>query len=140
MHTSPYWYHLRNPTEAQKQMSVKITINHGSEMDLKQFSKNLKELSLDDLIDKLDEHLKFHCMDSEFYLLDPQDSLPTPHLCYLLQEDTRFQPKIVITHFHTNATLYEYTHSKPCCIHTKHYFAFSMILLQKQFSLTFPRA
>ena len=92
--------------EAYKQMSAKIFIDQ-HETEIKQFTKNKKDLSLDDLIDKFDEHLNFHGVVAEFYLPDPQDSSTMPQLCYLLYEDVEFQPKTVISHFHTKANLYE---------------------------------
>ena len=88
--------------EAHKQISAKIFINQ-HEMEMKWFTKNEKDLSLDDLIDKLDDHLKFHGMNAEFYLPDPQDGCTMPQLCYLLHE---FQPKTIIAHFCTKAGLY----------------------------------
>ena len=87
-------------------MSAKIFIDQ-HEMETKWFTKTKKDLSLDDLIDKLDEHIKFHGMDAEFYLPDPQDCSTMPQLCYLLHEDIEFQPKTVVAHFHTNASLYD---------------------------------
>ena len=69
--------------------------------------KNLKELPLNDLIDKFNEHIKFHGINSELYLPDPQDASTMSHLCYLLHEDIESQPKMVVTHFHANAKLYD---------------------------------
>ena len=76
-------------------MSVKISIYCYGEMEPKQLTKNKKKLSLNDPIDKFDEHIKFHGMDAELYLPDPQDALTMPCLCYLLHEDIKFQPKMV---------------------------------------------
>ena len=102
---SPYCCHLQNPTEAHKQMAAKISITHHGEMDLKWFTKDEKDLSLGDLIDKFDEHRKFHGMDAEFYLPDPQDTSTSPCLCNLLHEDIEFQPKMIIAQIHTKSTL-----------------------------------
>ena len=74
---------------------------------MKHITKTKKDLSLGDLIDKLDEHLKFHGMAVEFYYPDPQDASTMPQLCYLLNEDIEFQPKTVVAHFCTNASLYD---------------------------------
>ena len=93
-------------------MSARISIDCYGEMKLKWFTKNEKELSLNDLIDKFSEHIKFHGMDAESYVPDPQDALTMPHLCYLLHEDIEFQPKPVVAHFCANAKLYnEYSMS-----------------------------
>ena len=55
---SPYFYHLQNQTKAHKQMEAKISINCHGEMNLKQFTKDEKDLSLYDPINKFDEHQK----------------------------------------------------------------------------------
>ena len=101
---SPYCYHLQNPTEAHKQRVAKISINCHCET---RFTKDEEDLSLDDLINKLDEHLNSHGMDAKFYLPDPQDASTTPCLCNLLHEDIEFQPKIIVAHFHAKSTLYD---------------------------------
>ena len=92
--------------EAHKQMSAKIIIDR-HETDMKQWTKLKKDFLLDDLIDKFNDQLKFHGVDAEFCLPDPQDGSRMPQLCYLLHEDIEFQPKTVISHFHTNASLYD---------------------------------
>ena len=88
-------------------MVAKISITHHGETDPKQFTKDEKDLSLDDLIDKFDKHLKFQGMDTEFYLPDPQDTSTLPCLCNLLHEDIEFQPKTIVAHFHAKSTLYD---------------------------------
>ena len=61
---SPYCYHLQDPTETHKQMAAKISIDSHGKKEPKWFTKDEKDLSLDDLIHKFDEHLTFHGMDA----------------------------------------------------------------------------
>ena len=104
--------------EAHKQMSTQIFINQ-HETETKWFTKNEKDLSLDDLIDKFDEDLKFHGMGTEFYLPDPKDGSTMLQLCYLLHEDIEFQPKTSVAHFQTKASLYN-EYSMNSMQYTKH--------------------
>ena len=83
---SSYCYQLQDPMEVHKALKAKMTI-HQNEMDVKKFTQDKKELTLEQLADMVADHVEFHGMDSKFYLPDPQDPM---HLCYIFQEDSKF--------------------------------------------------
>ena len=92
---SPYCYQLQDPTEAHKALKNKTTIIN-SDSDTRKFTRDEKELTLEQFAELVSEHMEFHGMDAEFYLPDPQN--PT-QLVNILHEDSEFSPAYVVTHF-----------------------------------------
>ena len=57
------------------------------------FSHDEKQITAEELSELIINHMEFHGMDMEFYLLDPQDA---SKVCNILQEDSKYLPMWVI--------------------------------------------
>ena len=86
---------MQDPTEAHKGLKYKTTILT-SDTDSRKFTRDEKELTIEQFAEMVSEHVEFHGMDAEFYLPDPQN--PT-QLVNILHEDSEFSPAYVVTHF-----------------------------------------
>ena len=73
---SAHCYHLQDPSEAHKQLKSKTTILLSNDLDTmtsKKFSHDEKSIMGEEFAEAVINFVKFHGMDAEFYLLDPQD-------------------------------------------------------------------
>ena len=96
---SPHCYHLQDPLEAPKQLKTKTVLPINDLESTKKFSRDEKEMTVKELSEIIIDFLEFHRMDTEFYLLDPQD--PTK-LCFILQEDLEYSLSWVVKYFKLN--------------------------------------
>ena len=80
-----------------------ITLTGDSE-SIQKFSGDEKNLTVEEFAEHIVNHLEFHGMDSEFYLLDPHDA---SKVCFILQEDAEYSPSWVLKYFQDNPTRYD---------------------------------
>ena len=82
---STHCYHLQQPTEAHKQLKMKMTISFYSDTDTSnQFYHDKKQMTAEELSEMIIDHMEFHGIDMEFCLPDPKDA---SKVCNILCED-----------------------------------------------------
>ena len=69
----------------------------------KQFIRDEKMMTVEELSELVIDHMEFCGMDSEFYLPDPHDATC---LCFILHDDHKYIPASVVKHFHSGSISY----------------------------------